>query len=413
MSKKSKPRKVQKPRKKNRGPATGPKKEIEVLKVPSATDPKAWAADIAKAWASAREGVIAVGRRLIDARTALAPGGFKDMVEIELPFTRQTAYKLIAIAENERFSAIGDDSQGEDVSPRGDTLPNEWTTLYELHRLPDDVYEHAVQEGQIKPDMTRADVARIAMEAEAESLKAENDKAKAADAKNGGELVTGDVGDGLLDLAAAGRTFAVIVADPPWKFKTWSDKDGDRAPDYPTMPDKEIEALPVGDVAMKDSVLLLWAVMPKLPAALKVIEAWGFEFKTVGFTWVKQKTTGCGMHIGGGKWTRANAELCLLATRGSPKRYATDIQELIVSPLGRHSEKPGEALARAERLLKGPYLELFARKRRPGWTALGNQLAAGGDCPPTNESTGTEGPEIPAMFKRDGDNKARFMRGAG
>jgi ParB/RepB/Spo0J family partition protein len=136
-------------------------------------------------------------------------------------------------------------------------------------------------------------------------------------------------------LAAEGKRFAVIYADPGWEFKVYSGKGKQRSAEryYDTSSLEAIKALPVKPLAADDCVLLLWAVMPELPGALEVIKAWGFEYKTVGFVWVKQNKDGEGWFTGKGYWTRANAELCLLATRGSPKRMDIGVPEVITLPV--------------------------------------------------------------------------------
>lgn len=178
--------------------------------------------------------------------------------------------------------------------------------------------------------------------------------------------------------------YGAIYADPPWRFETWSPEGMGRAAEnhYPTMAQDEIEALPVGDLAADDCVLFLWAVAPQLPQALAVISAWGFEFKTIGFNWLKTTKDGEKFAMGTGYWTRANAEICLLATRGSPQRLNNDVEQAIVTPRGLHSEKPEEIAERIERLVPGPYIELFARTPRDGWHVWGNQLMGG---PPTQQ----------------------------
>jgi N6-adenosine-specific RNA methylase IME4 len=117
-----------------------------------------------------------------------------------------------------------------------------------------------------------------------------------------------------------------------------------------------------------------------------VIDAWGFAYKTVGFYWVKLNAS-VGARLsrewpllaerdfftGLGFWTRANPEPCLLATRGAPKRLAGDVPKLLIAPRREHSRKPDEIYARIERLLPGPYLELFARQSRPGWDGFGDE----------------------------------------
>jgi N6-adenosine-specific RNA methylase IME4 len=176
--------------------------------------------------------------------------------------------------------------------------------------------------------------------------------------------------------APRAKHYRVIYADPPWTFSTYSRKGKGRSAEayYDCLPLPEIKALPVADWAADDCVLLLWATDPLLPRAFEVIEAWGFAYKTVGFYWAKlQKTadpvlyTAASFFTGLGFWTRANPELCLLATRGHPHRRRSDVRKLIVSPRREHSRKPDAAYDRIEALCPGPYLEMFARASRPGW----------------------------------------------
>lgn len=168
--------------------------------------------------------------------------------------------------------------------------------------------------------------------------------------------------------------YGVIYADPAWTFATRSGKGKGRSPEqhYDCMTLDEIKALPVADIAAKDCALLLWTIDTHLPMALEVIEAWGFTYKTKGFNWVKLNKDGSPF-TGMGFWTRANPEDCLLATKGSPKRSAMDVRRLIMSPRREHSRKPDEVRDEIERLLPGPYAELFARETKPGWHTWGNQ----------------------------------------
>jgi N6-adenosine-specific RNA methylase IME4 len=195
----------------------------------------------------------------------------------------------------------------------------------------------------------------------------------------------GDVAD-LIAMAEAGRRFKVIYGDPAWEFKVYSGKGKQRSADryYDTSSLDAIKALPVAPLADDDCALFLWGVWPELPGALEVIKAWGFEYKTVGFLWVKTsgekveaiKLDGSGLHWGMGYWTRANTEFCLLATKGAPLRLAEDVHQVIVAPVMGHSVKPEEARSRIERLLAGPYLEIFARRPVPKWTVWGNEIFA-------------------------------------
>ncbi|MBU1067157.1 adenine methyltransferase [Patescibacteria group bacterium] len=178
--------------------------------------------------------------------------------------------------------------------------------------------------------------------------------------------------------------YSVILADPPWRFRVWSKKGNglDRSPEkhYPTMSFAEIKALPVVELAEDDCVLFLWITMPMLQKAFEVVDSWNgelkgkkrFIYKTVAFTWAKtNKTAPSNFFMGLGYWTRANAELCLLFTRGNPHRVAKDVRQLIVSQRREHSRKPDCVHERIERLVVGPYVELFARTQVEGWDCWG------------------------------------------
>ena len=108
-----------------------------------------------------------------------------------------------------------------------------------------------------------------------------------------------------------------------------------------------------------------------LPDALLLIDAWGFTYKTVGFVWVKTNRKASTLFMGLGYHTRQNAELCLLATRGKPKRLSGGVHQIIMSPRREHSRKPDEIYERIEALYPGPYLEIFSRTDREGWDAWG------------------------------------------
>ena len=183
--------------------------------------------------------------------------------------------------------------------------------------------------------------------------------------------------------------YKVIYADPPWTFATYSRKGKGRSAEahYDCMSLTDIMALPVIQWAADDCVLLLWTTDPLLEKAFEIIRAWGFTYKTVGFYWAKlnkptPSVSDGGFFTGLGFWTRANPELCLLATRGKPRRKRADVRKLIVSPRREHSRKPDEAYDRIEALCEGPYLELFARFARPDW-----------DC-------WTDDPKLPGIGRR-------------
>ena len=144
---------------------------------------------------------------------------------------------------------------------------------------------------------------------------------------------------------------------------------------YPTMGIDELCALPVADLAAPDSALFLWATFPQLPEALRLIEAWGFRYKSVAFVWLKKNKQADSWFYGLGFWTRGNAEICLLATKGHPKRQAANIHQFIISPIEAHSKKPDEAREKIVPLMGDlPRVELFARQSPPGWEVWGNEV---------------------------------------
>ena len=182
--------------------------------------------------------------------------------------------------------------------------------------------------------------------------------------------------------------YNIIYADPPWQYNRNKGR-GVAENHYRTINLEKICALPVADIAAQDSVLFLWATFPMLPEALHVISAWGFTFKTVAFVWLKLNKKSPGWFNGMGFWTRGNAEICLLATRGHPKRKSAGIHQFIISPVERHSKKPDIAREKIVALMGDvPRIELFARQTSPGWGVWGNEV----NC--TIPNFGTVCPEV-------------------
>lgn len=137
----------------------------------------------------------------------------------------------------------------------------------------------------------------------------------------------------------------------------------------------ELCALPVAEIAAPDSALFMWATFPQLPEALRLIKAWGFNYKSVAFVWLKKNKKADSWFYGLGFWTRGNAEVCLLATRDHPKRQAADVHQFIISPIEAHSKKPDETRDKILSLMGDlPRVELFARQTPPGWDVWGNEV---------------------------------------
>lgn len=169
--------------------------------------------------------------------------------------------------------------------------------------------------------------------------------------------------------------YKVILADPPWDFKTYSGRGRNKTPDrhYNLLSLEDIKSFVDASLIADDCVLFLWATDWILEKAFNVIKSWGFVYKTVGFYWVKQNESGK-FPIGLGFWTRYNPEICLLATRGKPRPQSRAVRKLIIAPPREHSRKPDEQYERIEQLCEGPYLELFARTHRYGWDVIGNDV---------------------------------------
>lgn len=170
--------------------------------------------------------------------------------------------------------------------------------------------------------------------------------------------------------------YKIIYADPPW---TYRDKAlaGNRGAGckYNLMTLDELKKLPVFKIADSDCALFLWVTMPKLNECFDLIKAWGFEYKTVAFTWIKLNKKSLTPFMGMGRWTRANAEVCLLATHGKPKRISASIHSVVMTPIEAHSVKPNEVRDRIVSLMGGvKRIELFAREKTEGWDVWGDEV---------------------------------------
>lgn len=171
------------------------------------------------------------------------------------------------------------------------------------------------------------------------------------------------------------KKYKIIYADPPWTYRDLHMINSSVTDHYPVMSQEDIKNLKIQDIADKDCALFLWVTMPKLNEVFEVIKAWGFKYKTCAFTWVKQNKKADTFFMGQGRWTRANAEICLLATKGSPKKLSCAVRSLVVSHIESHSKKPNEVKDRIVQLLGDiPRIELFARTKTEGWDSWGNEV---------------------------------------
>lgn len=183
-------------------------------------------------------------------------------------------------------------------------------------------------------------------------------------------------GKKMEDFPKAEEYFADLVAyddeetESMCEYKTYSEKGQGRSAEkhYPTMTLDEISKLPIEQMADDDCVLFMWTTVPFLRDCFDVLEAWGFTYKTVAFVWVKQNRKSDGLFWGMGYWTRANAELCILATKGHPKRISASVHQVVLSHVEEHSKKPDETRESIVALLGDlPRIELFARQKTDGW----------------------------------------------
>ena len=179
-----------------------------------------------------------------------------------------------------------------------------------------------------------------------------------------------------IDIFNTDKKYSIIYADPAWAYK-WG-KGGNFAPEknYPTMSTDEICSMKtaIKQIADKNCALLMWVTMPCLPDAIRVIEEWGFKYKTCAFTWVKVKKDGEPL-AGMGSYTKSNAEICLLAMRGHIKSADKTVRQIIMAQRQGHSVKPFETRDRIVKLFGDlPRIELFARQTAPGWDCWGNEV---------------------------------------
>lgn len=158
--------------------------------------------------------------------------------------------------------------------------------------------------------------------------------------------------------------YKTILADPPWDINQKGKRGAARH--YPLMTLDQIKAMPVKDLSEENAHLYLWVPNGLLQEGLDVIKAWGFTYRSM-LTWGKPR-------LGLGVYIRNASETCLFATRGHAPVKFHGQGSWLFAPVQDHSHKPEEQFAIIERLSDGPYLELFARRRQPGWDVWGNEI---------------------------------------
>ena len=172
------------------------------------------------------------------------------------------------------------------------------------------------------------------------------------------------------------KKYNIIYADPAWTFKLWSNKSGRKVSDkYDLMSEKDIHTLPVNEIADDNCILFMWVTYPNLLEGLETIKKWGFTYKTCGFSWIKKNKKADSFFWGMGYWTRSNSELCLIATKGKPKRVSMGVHQIVYESIREHSRKPDCVRDKIVELCGDlPRIELFARQRFDGWDCWGNEV---------------------------------------
>lgn len=170
------------------------------------------------------------------------------------------------------------------------------------------------------------------------------------------------------------KKYQIIYADPPWSYNG-NMMNSSATDHYSTMSIGDLTYLPIRNIADDNSILFMWVTLPKLNEFMKVVESWGFEYKSTAFVWCKKNKKSDSFFLGLGRWTRANPEICILATRGRIKRLSASVRQLQIHPIEHHSKKPDVFRDLILELVGDlPRIELFARNKTEGWDVWGNEV---------------------------------------
>lgn len=264
----------------------------------------------------------------------------------------------------------------DSLASQGWTLGRRETHLCRLlAALPDADFDCELAEGHGKKEITRA---RMLTAAKSYISKREHGERVAAPDRNEGPRCYPSF-DALLAALGDGREkpFGAVYADPPWSYANKGTR-GTADDEYTTAGQGAIEAMPVERLAAEDAFLFMWATSPLLPEGLAVLRAWGFTYKA-SMVWDKDR-------MGLGNYARVQHELLLIGVRGKPKWTRRDVRSVFRGEAGEHSVKPEAFAQLVESTCAGPYAELFARRWRPSWACMGNEID--GRAPKPEEDLG-------------------------
>jgi N6-adenosine-specific RNA methylase IME4 len=166
--------------------------------------------------------------------------------------------------------------------------------------------------------------------------------------------------------------YSIIYADPAWKFQAGGNRGADKH--YKLMSRQELIDLPVPSIASDNCILFLWTTSPTMEQSIELMKAWGFKYKTVGFTWVKKNKVSDSFFFGMGYWTRKNPEYCLIGVKGKMRAVSHKVAELQISRVREHSRKPDYIRDLIVELCGDlPRIELFSRQKVAGWDNWGDE----------------------------------------
>lgn len=182
-----------------------------------------------------------------------------------------------------------------------------------------------------------------------------------------------------VDIFNTDKKYNIIYADPPWKYNSKANHKtrfrGGACGHYALMAMKDIEKLPVSQLASDNCVLFLWTTFSYLKEQIKLFEKWGFEYKTLGFSWIKNNPKNGKPFFGVGYYAKSNCEVCLMGVKGRMKPISNSVSSCIISPRREHSRKPDEVREKIVELFGDlPRIELFARQHAEGWNCWGNEV---------------------------------------
>jgi len=175
------------------------------------------------------------------------------------------------------------------------------------------------------------------------------------------------------------KKYQIIYADPPWHYNDKRNKHprlcGGALVHYNTMKIDEIKKMPINKISAENCMLFMWATFPNLQEALDVIKAWGFKYKTLGFSWIKTNKKNGKPFFGIGYYTKSNCEVCLIGVKGKPIIQSNYISSVVIEPREGHSKKPNKVKSKIVELCGDlPRIELFARQKTEGWDVWGNEI---------------------------------------